>query len=90
MGKSRVGRDMLKKIGEETMTAMHRFLEMARADHVMEIGGRYIHIYMLLTVTQGGYVKVMQRQDLLRAQMHMAIACDTFNEAGRRTLINNS
>lgn len=39
-----MGRDMLKKGEEETMTAMHRNLQMARADHVVEIGGRYINV----------------------------------------------
>lgn len=40
------------------------------------------HVDMLLTTRKGGFVSVMLRVNLSRVQMHMEIACDTFNEAG--------
>lgn len=40
------------------------------------------NVDMLLTIRKGGHVSVMLRLNVSRAQMHMEIACDTFNEAG--------
>lgn len=41
-----------------------------------------LHISILLTVRLGGSVQVLLRHNVSRVQMHMHIACDTFNEAG--------
>ena len=44
-----------------------------------------LHVSMLLTVRSAGHVQVMLRQNFSRAQMHVAIVGDTFNEAGWTT-----